>query len=269
MTATVIPDTTEVRPLGSFEAARLLVLRNYVVYRNAWKLFLTGFLEPVFYLLSIGIGVGALVTSFHVGGREVPYAAFVAPGMLAASAFNGALLDSTFNVFFKLKYVKLYDQMLATPLSTGDIARGEIAWGQLRGSTYAAAFLLVMLAMGLIESWWALLALPAVLLIGFAFSAVCMAATTWMRTFQDFDKITLVQLPLFLFSATFFPVDTYSGPVRWVVEATPLYRGVVLCRELTLGMVGWGSVVSVVYLVAMGVAGLMVVRRRLDALLLT
>ena len=269
MTATVVPDTAEVRPLGTFEATRLLVLRNYVVYRNAWKLFLTGFLEPVFYLLSIGIGVGALVTSFHVGGREVPYAAFVAPGMLAASAFNGALLDSTFNVFFKLRYVKLYDQMLATPLSTGDIARGEIAWGQLRGSSYAAAFLLVMLAMGLIESWWALLALPAVLLIGFAFSAVCMAATTWMRTFQDFDKITLVQLPLFLFSATFFPVDTYSGPVRWVVEATPLYRGVVLCRELTLGMVGWGSLVSVVYLVAMGAAGLMVVRRRLDALLLT
>jgi lipooligosaccharide transport system permease protein len=269
MSATVIQDGTEVRPLGSLEATRLLVLRNYVVYRNAWKLFLTGFLEPVFYLLSIGIGVGALVTSFHFGGREVDYAAFVAPGMLAASAFNGALLDSTFNVFFKLKYVKLYDQMLATPLSTGDIARGEIAWGQLRGSTYAAAFLLVMLAMGLIGSWWALLALPAVLLIGFAFSAVCMAATTWMRTFQDFDKITLVQLPLFLFSATFFPVDTYDGPVRWVVEVTPLYRGVVLCRELTLGLVSWESAVSVVYLVAMGIAGLMVVRRRLDALLLT
>ncbi|HWJ82762.1 MAG TPA: ABC transporter permease [Nocardioides sp.] len=269
MTALVVPDTTEVRPLGTAEATRLLVLRNYTVYRNAWKLFLTGFLEPVFYLLSIGIGVGALVQTFTVDGREVSYAAFVAPGMLAASAFNGALLDSTFNVFFKLKYVKLYDQMLATPLSTGDIARGEIAWGQLRGSTYAAAFLLVMLAMGLIESWWALLALPAVLLIGFAFSAVCMAATTWMRSFQDFDKITLVQLPLFLFSATFFPVETYSGPVRWVVEATPLYRGVVLCRELTLGVVSWGSLVSVVYLVAMGAAGLMVVRRRLDALLLT
>ncbi len=157
------------------------------------------------------------------------YATFVAPGMLAASAFNGALLDSTFNVFFKLKYSKLYDQMLATPLSTGDIARGEIAWGQLRGSSYAAMFLLVMLAMGLIESWWAVLALPAVLLIGFAFSAVCMAATTWMRNFQDFDKITLVQLPLFLFSATFFPVDTYSGtgPLDRRVHAALPRRGAV------------------------------------------
>ena len=263
------PVTTPLPPLGPAGALRVLVLRNYISYRTAWKLFLTGFLEPFFYLLSIGIGVGALVEGFTVDGRTVSYAAFVAPGMLAASAFNGALLDSTFNVFFKLKYSRLYDQMLATPLTTADVARGEIAWGQLRGSTYAAVFLLVMLAMGLVESWWAVLALPAVLLIGFAFSAVCMAATTWMRSFQDFDKITLVQLPLFLFSATFFPVDTYSGPVRWVVECTPLYRGVVLCRELTLGSVSWASAVSVGYLLVMGAVGLLVVRRRLDRLLLT
>jgi len=269
MTDLLSSDTTQVRPLNRGAATRLLVLRNYVVYRDAWKLFLTGFLEPVFYLLSIGIGVGSLVESFEIGGKEVSYATFVAPGMLAASAFNGALLDSTYNVYFKLKYFRLYDQMLATPLSTGDIARGEIAWGQLRGSSYAAMFLLVMLAMGLIESWWAVLALPAALLIGFAFSAVCMAATTWMRNFQDFDKITLVQLPMFLFSATFFPVDTYAGPVRWIIECTPLYRGVVLCRELTTGTVSIASAVSVVYLLVMGVVGLLVVRRRLDKLLLT
>jgi lipooligosaccharide transport system permease protein len=267
--ASFVTGGAEVRQLSAGAALRLLVLRNYIVYRDAWKLFLTGFLEPVFYLFSIGIGVGALVDGFDVGGREVSYAAFVAPGMLAASAFNGALLDSTYNVFFKLKYDRLYDQMLATPLSTADVARGEIAWGQLRGGSYSAMFLLVMLAMGLIESWWALLALPAALLIGFAFSAVCMAATTWMKSWQDFDKITLIQLPLFLFSATFFPVDTYSAPVRWIVECTPLYRGVVLCRELTLGSVSWASLVSVAYLVAMGVVGLLVVRRRLDTLLLT
>ena len=269
MTAVLTSESAEVRPLSMFAATRLLVLRNYTTYRTNWKLFLTGFFEPVFYLFSIGIGVGALVDGFTTGGKEVSYAAFVAPGMLAASAFNGALLDSTFNVFFKLKYQKLYDQILSTPLTTGAIARGEIAWGQLRGSTYAAMFLLVMLAMGLIDSWWAVLALPAVLLIGFAFSAVCMAATTWIRNFQDFDKITLFQLPLFLFSATFFPIDSYSGPVRWIVECTPLYRGVVLCRELTTGTVSVASLVSVVYLLVMGVVGLWVVRRRLDTLLLT
>ena len=257
-------------PPTPIAATRLLVLRNFIVYRSAWKLFITGFLEPVFYLFSIGIGVGQLIDSFVLHGEQVPYAAFVAPAMLATSAFNGALLDSTYNVFFKLKYDKLYDQMLATPLSTGDIARGEITWGLMRGSVYSAAFLLVMVAMGLVDSWWALLALPATVLIAFAFSAVCMALTTWMKSWQDFDKITLAQMPLFLFSATFFPVEAFGdGALRWIVEVTPLYRGVVLCRELTTGVVTWASAASVVYLVVMGLVGLVVVRRRLDTLLLT
>jgi lipooligosaccharide transport system permease protein len=256
-------------PLRRLEGTRLLVLRNYITYRTQWKLFLTGFLEPVFYLFSIGIGVGKLIPGFEVNGHSIPYAEFVAPGMLAASAFNGALLDSTFNVFFKLRYEKLYDQMLATPLTTSDIARGEIIWGQLRGASYSVAFLAVMWAMGLVHSWWAVLAFPATLLIGFAFSAVCMALTTWMTSWQDFDKITLLQLPMFLFSGTFFPVTAFHGVLRWAVEATPLYRGVVLCRELTTGVLTWESAVSVGYLVAMGLFGLLVVRRRLDTLLLT
>jgi lipooligosaccharide transport system permease protein len=257
-----------VPPLTALAAARLLVLRNFIVYRKGWKFFVTGFLEPFFYLLSIGIGVGSLIDSFTFNGRVIDYASFVAPGMLAASAFNGALLDMTFNVFFKLRFEKLYDQMLATPLSTGDIARGEIAWGQLRGGTYSAAFLVVMGAMGMLHSWWALLALPAALLIGFAFAAVCMGLTTYMKSWQDFDKVTLAQLPLFLFSATFFPITAYPDAVRWVVELSPLYRGVVLCRELTTGAVSMASVWSVLYLLVMGVAGLLLVRRRLDTLLL-
>jgi lipooligosaccharide transport system permease protein len=261
---------TAARPLGAGEATGLLLYRNYLAYRRVWYLFASGFLEPVLYLFSIGVGVGQLIDTFEFHGQAIPYADFVAPAMLAASAFNGALLDSTYNVFFKLKYDKLYDQMLATPLTTGDVARGEILWGQIRGASYAAMFLLVMAVMGMVNSWWALLALPATLLIGFAFSAVFMAWTTYMKSFQDFDKITLVQLPLFLFSATFFPIEAFGdGVLRWVVEATPLYRGVVLCRELTTGVLTWESAVSVVYLVAMGVIGLLVVRRRLDKLLLT
>ena len=259
---------TSVSPLTAVAAARLIVLRNYLVYRDAWKLFLTGFLEPVFYLFSIGIGVGQLIDSFEFNGQMIDYASFVAPGMLAASAFNGALLDSTYNVFFKLRFQKLYDQMLATPLSTSDIARGEIIWGQLRGGAYSAGFLVVMLAMGMLHSWWALLALPATLLIGFAFSAVCMGLTTYMKSWQDFDKITLAQMPLFLFSATFFPITAYPDAVRWLVELTPLYRGVVLCRELTTGAVSMASVWSVAYLLVMASAGLVLVRKRLDVLLL-
>ena len=190
------------------------MLRNYLVYRDAWKLFLTGFLEPVFYLFSIGIGVGKLIETFEFNGETIPYAAFVAPGMLAASAMNGAMLDSTFNVFFKLKYDKLYDQQLATPLTPADIARGEIAWALLRGGVYSAAFLRRDgRRWGSSTPGGRCSRCPATLLIGFAFAAVGMALTTYMTSWQDFDKITLVQLPLFLFSATFFPVTALS-PAR-------------------------------------------------------
>ncbi|MBB3044294.1 ABC transporter permease [Nocardioides sp. LMS-CY] len=256
-------------PVGPAEATGLLVYRNYLAYRRAWYIFLTGFLEPVFYLFSIGVGVGQLISGFEFNGQDIPYAEFVAPGMLAASAMNGALLDSTFNFFFKLKYNKLFDQMLATPLTTMDIARGELSWSLLRGGLYSAGFLVVMVAMDLVSSWWAVLVVPASLLIGLAFGGVCMALTTWMRSWQDFEWVTLATMPMFLFSATFFPVEAYPTAVRWVVEVTPLYRGVVLCRELTTGAFSWGSLVSVLYLVAMGVLGLLVVRRRLDKLLLT
>jgi lipooligosaccharide transport system permease protein len=257
------------RSLSAGEATGLLLYRNFLAYRRAWYIFATGFLEPLLYLFSIGVGVGALVGDFTFNGQTVPYAEFVAPGMLAASAMNGSVLDSTFNFFFKLKYNKLFDQMLATPLTTLDIARGELSWSLLRGGIDSAGFLLVMLAMGLVSSWWAVLVVPAALLIGAAFGAVCMALTTWMRSWQDFELVTLATLPMFLFSATFFPVSAYPGVVRWVVEATPLYRGVVLCRELTTGAVTWASAVSVVYLVAMVVVGLLLCRRRLDTLLLT
>ena len=255
--------------LGMVESTRLLLLRNYIAYRGAWWIFVTGFLEPVFYLFSIGVGVGKLVEGFEFNGAVIPYAEFVAPGMLAASAMNGSVLDSTFNFFFKLKYNKLFDQMLATPLTTSDVARGELTWSLLRGGIYSLAFLLVMVAMGLVHSWWAPLAVPAALLIGFAFGGAAMALTTYMRSWQDFDYVTLGTLPLFLFSATFFPITAFPTWLQWVVEFTPLYRGVVLVRELTTGALTWGAAASVVYLLAMGLAGLVIVGRRLERLLLT
>jgi lipooligosaccharide transport system permease protein len=188
--------------------------------------------------------------------------------MLAASAMNGAILDATYGIFFKLRYDKLYESVLATPMRSTDIATGEMTWSLLRSGAYAVGFLVVMAAMGLTGSWWAVLALPASLLTGFAFAGAGMALTTYMKSWQDFEYIQLAILPMFLFSATFFPVDTFPRALRWVVDATPLYRGVVLCRELTTGAVSLDSLVSVVYLVAMGLVGLAVVSRRLDTLLL-
>ncbi len=246
-----------------------LVERNVLVYRRSWVVFLTGFLEPVFYLFSIGVGVGALVHGFDVGGRVVSYAAFVAPAMLATSAMNGAVMECTFNIFFRLRYAKLYDAVLATPMTTRDVATGETTWALLRGGTYSAAFLVVMAAMGLVGSWWGILALPAALIIGLGFAGVGMWLTTFMKSWQDFEFIALAMMPMVLFSGTFFPVQGYPDWVRWIVEATPLYRGVVLCRELTTGLLTTASVVSVVYLVTLGVGGMALARRRLDVLLLT
>ncbi len=249
--------------------AGLLIERNLLVYRRAWLMIVSGFFEPLFYLLSIGLGIGALVGAIPLGdGRTVPYTAFAAPALLASSAMNGAIYDSTFNVFFKLKYAKTYDAILATPVGVGDVAVGEIAWALIRGALYAGTFLLVMLAMGLVLSPWAILALPAALLIGFAFGAAGMAATSFMRTWQDFDLVQLVILPLFLFSGTFYPITTYPEPVRLLVELTPLYHGVDLVRGLTTGDLGPGMLVHVAYLAAMGVAGLAITARRLERLLL-
>jgi len=245
-----------------------IVRRNFLVYRSSWLVFLTGFLEPVLYLFSIGIGVGQLIDGFELNGRTITYAAFVAPGMLAASAMNGAILDSTFGIFFKLRYDKVYEGVLATPMRTIDIARGELAWSLMRSGVYSAGFLVVMAAMGLVGSWSAVLAWPATWLIGFAFAGAGMALTTFMKSWQDFEYIQLAVVPMFLFSATFFPVTAFHGPLRWLVEVTPLYRGVALTRELTTGALTLESVWSVAYLVAMGATGLWLASRRFDRLLL-
>jgi len=246
-----------------------LVSRNALVYRREWAVFLTGFAEPVFYLFSIGVGVGALLGGFEVDGRQIPYAHFVAPAMLATSAMNGAIMDATFNIFFRLKHARLYDAVLATPMTTRDIAMAETTWALLRGGIYSAGFLLIMLLMGYLTSWWAVLALPACLLIGYTFAGLGMWATTYLKSWQDFEYVTLLLMPLVLFSGTFFPIEALGGTLRWIIEATPLYRGVVLCRELTTGTVGLASLVSVVYLAALGTLGMWGARRRLDALLLT
>ena len=200
-----------------------LVERNAIMYRRGWFVIVSGFIEPLLYLLAIGFGVGALVGStVTVNGHPLRYAVFVAPALMASSAMNGAIYETAFNFFYKLKYVKLYDAVLATPLGVADIALGEIAWALIRGTLYALGFIVVMAALGLAISPWALLALPAAMLIGFSFAAVGTAASTFVRTWQDFDLVLTVLIPLFLFSATFYPITVYPGPLQVVVQLTPL-----------------------------------------------
>jgi lipooligosaccharide transport system permease protein len=257
-------------PAGSYAGrSRALLLRSATASRRAWLAFVSGFFEPVFYLIAMGQGLGSMVGALPgPDGSPISYAAFIAPGLLAASAMNGAVFDSTFNVFFKLKYGRLYDAMLATPLGPVDIALGEIAWALIRGGIYALGFLTVMGAFGLLVSPWALFALPAALLVAFAFAAVGMAATSFMRSWQDFDLVTLVILPMFLFSTTFYPLSVYPRWLQIVVECLPLYHAVELMRGLTTGAVHLGMLGHTAYFLVMIAVGLVVAARRLDALLL-
>jgi lipooligosaccharide transport system permease protein len=249
--------------------ARVLVERSLLVNRRAWLAVVSGFCEPLFYLFAMGVGFGALVGDVvGPGGQTVSYVAFVAPALLASAAMNGAVYDATFNIFFKFKYAKLYDAMLATPLGPVDVAVGEIAWALLRGGLYAAGFLVVMLAMGLIASPWALLALPAALLVAFSFAAIGMACATFMRSWQDFDLVQLALMPMFLFSTTFFPLTVYPSAVRVVVQCLPLYHAIELMRKLCGGVVEVGLLGHVAYFAVMAAVGVVVAARRLGALLL-
>jgi lipooligosaccharide transport system permease protein len=246
----------------------LLFERNLLSYKSMWPIIVSGFFEPLFFLLSLGYGLGGYVGEVVIDGVRMEYSVFVAPGLLAASAMNGAFYDAT-NIFWKMRYQKLYDSILSTPLGPKDVAAGETVWALFRGLIYAVGFFIVILALGLVESWWALLALPATVFVGFAFAGAGIAAVTYMRSWQDFDILNLAILPMFLFSATFFPLSAYPDWLETVIQATPLYHGVDLLRALTTGAVGTGQLANVAYLAALGVVGTWIASRRIEKLLLT
>jgi lipooligosaccharide transport system permease protein len=258
---------TKVLPFGSRHSIHILE-RNRFVFRRGWMVIFSGFFEPLFYLLGIGFGLGSLIGSVPgPGGTPIPYAAFVAPALLATSAMNGAVYDST-NMFFRLRYEKAYDGMLATPMNVGDITLGEVTWALGRGALYGVGFLIVMFAMGLVPSGLGIFALPASMLIGFATAAAGLVAVTFMRSWQDLDMIFVVTLPLFLFSGTFFPITTYPEPLRTIVEFSPLYRGVDLVRGMTTGVLGVSQLIDVVYLFAIGMFFVFIASRRMGKMLL-
>jgi lipooligosaccharide transport system permease protein len=254
----------------AFAGARghLLFERNLMVYRRTWIIIFSGVFEPLFYLFSLGIGLGHFVGKVPgPSGGLVSYSSYVAPALLASAAMNGAIYDSS-NVFWKMKYAKTYDAVLSTPVGPADVTVGETSWALFRGFLYAVSFLVVAAVLGLIESAWGILALPGAVLIGFAFAGLGVAAITFFRTWQDFEFLTLVQLPMFLFSATFFPISTYPAAIQWVVRFSPLYHAIRLERALNFGAVGWAQAVDVAYLLALGLAGVYIAQRRVGKLLL-
>ena len=258
------PLTRTARP---FVGGLLIVERNVMVYRRTWMILFSGFFEPLFYLFFFVYPLERFIGEVTLGGETLEYAAFVAPALLAASAMNGAFYDAT-NVFWKLRYGKVYDAMLSTPVGPKDVASGETIWAVVRALLYSAAFLVVITVLGLVDSWWAILALPACFVVGFGFAGAGIAAVTWMRNWKDFDLLQLVMLPMFMFSATFYPISVYPEALEWVVRVLPLYQGIELVRALTTGAVEASLIVNVCYLLALGLVGMFIASRRIDGLLL-
>lgn len=242
--------------------------RNLRAYRRGWVILFSGFLEPVFYLFAVGVGVGGLVGDVALpDGTSIPYRAFVAPALLASSAMNGAV-NEAFNILPRLKYDKLYVTMLATPIRPLDVALGEIAWSVARGGLYAVGFVAVMAASGLAGTWLSLATVPAALLVGFAFAAAGIAGAAYMRSWQDYELLQLVVLPLFLFSATFYPLGVYPPLLQNLTRLSPLYHGVELMRGFALGRLDPTMIGHAAFLAAMGAAGTTVAVRRLHRVLL-
>ena len=259
MTTVAIPAWTVRRMLA-------LVERNFMIYRRSATPVLFALVEPIMYLLSIGFGVGQLVGS--PPGVDVPYAVYVAPAILATTAMNTALNQTSFGVFARMKLERTYDAILPTPLSATDIAVGEVTSAVINALLTAIGFIIVMAGFGLVTSAGILVALPASVLIGYAFAAGGLAVTTYLRDFADFQLITLVMLPMFLFATTFYPLSVYPEPLRPVIEALPLYQSIQLIREPALGHFTGNALIPIGYLIAFGTVAMWIATRRMTRILL-
>ncbi|MDR0783853.1 MAG: ABC transporter permease [Propionibacteriaceae bacterium] len=247
-----------------------VIERSFRAWKSGnWIIVMTGFAEPLLYLTALGLGMGALVGEVPgPNGVMMSYAAFIAPAMMTTSAMNGAIYDSTWNVFFKMNFAKLYETMLATSLAPFDVAIGEIAMALFRGLIYALGFGGVIAAMGLTSSWWALAMVPVAVLIALGFAAFGMAITSYFTRFQQMELLSLVILPMFLFSATLVPLEVFPTVAQWFIVALPLWHGVELMRQLSLGVFTSYAWIHLSYFVVLSVAGIIFTTRRLRSLFL-
>ena len=248
--------------------SRVVLERSWIQFKSsAWMVVASGFIEPLLNLVVFGYGVGNFIGNIELdNGQTVSYASFVVPGLLASAAMMGAIMDATWNVFFKIHESRLYHAMLATSLGPMDVALGEISWALLRGALYSTAFMAVVTPLGLIKSWWGILAIPAGALVGFGFAAIGMACTSYMTSFQHMGLINIVLLPITLFSGSFFPLSLLPGWLEAIIRWTPLTQGIDLMRMLTLGTVDASIFVHLIYFALFIAGGLFFTTKRLNAL---
>jgi lipooligosaccharide transport system permease protein len=240
------------------------VVRSYeywlVRYRRTWTGGLVlSFGQPLLFLAAMGVGLGELVDRSSPETLEgVRYAAYIAPGLLAAGAMQTAAGEATWPVMAAMKWQRVYHAMLATPLSPRDVLFGHLAWMATRCAVAAAAFFVVMVAFGLAASATSVLAVPVAVLTGVAFAAPITAYAATLERDEPFALIwRLGIMPMFILSGTFFPVEQLPAWLRTIAHATPLWHGVDLSRDLVLGRpLGWAALVHVGYLALLAVAGL-------------
>jgi lipooligosaccharide transport system permease protein len=217
-------------------AARVLQ-RNLWVYRRTWRGSILGsFLTPLLYLTAMGVGLGTLVSAQRAAAFQgYEFVHFLGPGILAATCMQSAVFESTFPVLGKIAWRRNYEAILATPLDVHHLLAGELLWIGFRVLTISSVFLVVLTLFG-IPAWpSAILAIPAAILMGWAFSSVIIAFAATQRNGEGFSWVfRFVINPLFLFSGTFFPLTQLPEPVQWVAALTPLYHGVALIRGLML-----------------------------------
>jgi lipooligosaccharide transport system permease protein len=268
-TAVAIAEARMGKPGEKYYSGRshAIMERAYIAFKSStWMIVVSGFVEPVLFLLSFGYGLKDLVGDITVAGQPIGYVAFITPALLATSAMNGAIYDSTMNVYFKLKHDRIYHGMLATSLGPMDVALGEISWALLRGLSYAIGFMAIVTPLGLIPSMWGILAIPAAVLIAFGFASFGMAVTSYMKSWQQLEIVNVVLLPMFLFSGSFYPLSVFPEWLQTVIRLFPLAHAIDLVRGLTLGNISWALLGHAMYFVVMIVVGLFFTTKRLDAL---
>ncbi len=250
----------------SFRSAGHVWMRNFTVYRKTWITnILPNFFEPVIYLVAMGMGLGAYITR-DMGGMS--YIEYIAPGLIVASAMNGGTFETTYNVFVKMHFARVYDAITATPVNLEDAMMGEILWALTRGLVYGSIFALVVALLGLTPSWSGILVLPVVFLTAWMFASIGLLFTSFISVIDLYSFYYTIWLtPLFLFSGIFFPVSGLPGWAQTAAWFTPLYHSVRLSRAASHGTWTTGNAVDLLWIVAVAtlcnVAAIARVKRRM------
>ncbi len=233
----------------SFRAAGHVWMRNFTVYRHTWKLnILPNFFEPVIYLVAMGIGLGAYITRTIEG---FSYLNYIAPGLVAASAMNGGSFETTYNIFVKMHFNRIYDAITATPVNLEDAMVGEILWAVTRGIIYGGIFAAVVAAMGLMHGWASLLIVPVIVLTAWLFAGLGLLFTSFVRVIDMYSFYYTIWLtPLFLFSGIFFPVSGLPPWARTAAWFTPLYHCVNLAKGVVHGTWSAGNWADLAWVLA-------------------